>query len=84
MRKENETYSIAQVSLMTGVNKNRIREWHAKGFLPGVRWISVGGRRHRRFTQECIKMIQETERLLKQGFILKVAATRSREALEKE
>jgi transposase len=31
MKRETETYSISQVSQMTGVSKNRIREWHAKG-----------------------------------------------------
>jgi len=31
-----ETYSISRVSQMTGVSKNRIREWHSKGLLPQV------------------------------------------------
>ena len=30
------TFSITQVSKMTGVSKNRIREWHEKGFLPEI------------------------------------------------
>jgi len=31
-----KTFSITQVSEKTGVSKNRIREWHEKGFLPEV------------------------------------------------
>ena len=42
-----ETISVAQVSQKTGVSKNKIKEWQAKGFLPGVRSISVGSRFHR-------------------------------------
>ena len=79
MREKIETFSISQVSQMTGVSKNRIREWHAKGFLPKVQWIWVGSRRHRRFTEETLKMIQETDRFLKQGFVLRVAAMKSQE-----
>ena len=52
MKKETKTYSISQVSQMTGVSKNRIREWHNKGLLPQVEWIPIGTRNHRRFTQD--------------------------------
>ena len=54
MNQEYETYSISQASQMTGVSKNRIREWHAKGLLPQVEWIPVGTCNHRRFTQDDI------------------------------
>ena len=47
MNQEYETYSISQASQMTGVSKNRIREWHAKGLLPQVEWTPVGARNHR-------------------------------------
>jgi DNA-binding transcriptional MerR regulator len=58
MNEKGETYSISQVSQMTGVTKNRIREWQVKGFLPGIQSISVG-RFHRRFTEKEIAMIPE-------------------------
>ncbi len=46
MKENTETYSISQVSQMTGVTRNRIRECHGKGYLYDVRWISVGSRGH--------------------------------------
>ena len=77
MKKESETYSISKVSQMTGVSKNRIREWHDKGLLPQVQWIPVGGRNHRRFTQDDIKLITKIDEHQKQGFVLKVAAEKA-------
>ena len=79
MKKESETYSISQVSQMTGVSKNRIREWHSKGLLPQVEWIPVGTRNHRRFTQDDIKVITKINEYQKRGFVLRVAAEKARE-----
>ena len=79
MKKETETYSISQVSQKTRVSKNRIREWHAKGLLAQVEWISVGIRNHRRFTQDDIKLITKIDEYQKQGFVLKVAAEKAME-----
>jgi len=73
------TVSIAQASDMTGVSKNRIREWHDKGLLPKVEWIPVGTRNHRRFTQDDIKLITKIDEYQKQGFVLKVAAEKAKE-----
>jgi len=67
------TYSITQVSEMTGVSKNRIREWHEKGFLPEVQSILVGSRFHRRFTERDIETIQRIIRYQKQGYTLLAA-----------
>jgi DNA-binding transcriptional MerR regulator len=61
MKKQTDTYSISQVSQLTGVSKNRIREWHGKGLLPQVEWITVGARNHRRFTQDDIKLITKID-----------------------
>jgi DNA-binding transcriptional MerR regulator len=69
-----KTFSISSVSGMTGVSKNRIREWHDEGLLTQVEWIPVGTRNHRRFTQDDIKLITEIDDYQKQGFVLKVAA----------
>jgi len=79
MKKENATYSISQVSQMTGVSKNRIREWHSKGLLPQVEWIPVGTRNHRRFTQDDFKLITKIDEYQKQGFVLKVATEKATE-----
>ena len=73
------TVSIAQASDMTGVSKNRIREWHEKGLLPQVEWIPVGTRNHRRFTQDDVKLFSKIDEYQKQGFVLKVAAEKARE-----
>ena len=73
------TVSIAQASDMTGVSKNRIREWHDKRLLTKVEWIPVGTRNHRRFTQDDIKLIMKIDEFQKQGFVLKVAAEKARE-----
>lgn len=67
------TYSITQVSEITGVSKNRIREWHEKGFLPEVQSISVGSRFHRRFTERDIEIIQRITCYQKQGYTLMAA-----------
>ena len=71
------TYSISQVSQMTGVSKNRIREWHSKGLLPQGQWIPVGSRNHRRFTQDDVKRIVRIDEHQKQGFVLKLAAEKA-------
>ena len=79
MKKESETYSISQVSEMTRVSKNRIREWHGKGLLPQVECIPVGTRSHRRFTQDDIKVIRSIDEYQKQGFVLRAAAEKARQ-----
>jgi DNA-binding transcriptional MerR regulator len=67
MKEKIETFSISQVSQMTGVTKNRIREWHAKGFLPDVQGISVGSRLHRRFSEEDVTLIKMINEYQNQG-----------------
>ena len=78
MTKRNEqTFSISRVSQETEVTKNRIREWHQKGFLKEVQLISVGKRFHRRFPGSTIGLIREIDEYQKQGFTLKAAAERA-------
>lgn len=84
MNEKIETYSIAQVSQMTRVTKNRIREWHGKGYLSEVGWISVGNRRHRRFSERDIGMIRRIDEYLRHGFALWAAALKSREDMRTE
>jgi hypothetical protein len=76
------TVSIAQASDMAGVSKNRIREWHEKGHLPWVQWISVGRRRHRRFSANDIELISWISEFLKDGFVLEVAAQKGKETIQ--
>jgi DNA-binding transcriptional MerR regulator len=78
-----ETFSISQVSERTGVTENRIRDWHEKGFLPKVQQISVGSRLHRRFTEKDIQMITRINEYQIQGFVLKVAVEKAKEAQKK-
>jgi DNA-binding transcriptional MerR regulator len=79
MKEKNETFSISQVSEISGVSKNRIREWHAKELLPQVEWIPVGTRNHRRFTRDDIKLSTKIDEYQKQGFVLRVAAKKAME-----
>jgi DNA-binding transcriptional MerR regulator len=76
---ENETFSISSVAEMTGVSKNRIREWHDKGLLPQVKCIPVGSREHRRFTRDDIYLIGKIDENQKKGFVLKVAVEKAME-----
>ena len=66
---------------MAGVSKNRIREWHDKGLLPWVQWISVGRRQHRRFSTKDVELISWINEFLKEGFVLEVAARKGHEAV---
>jgi len=73
-----KTFSIKQVSEMTGVSKNRIREWADKGLLPGVQRISVGNREHRRFTQSDIHLVMRIKEYQEQEYVLKIATENSK------
>jgi DNA-binding transcriptional MerR regulator len=79
MKQKNETFSISQVSDMTGVTKNRIREWHGKGFLPDVQSISVGSRLHRRFSEEDVTLIKVINEYQNQGYTLAAAANKAKQ-----
>ena len=76
---ETKTFSISEVSQMTSVSKNRIREWHDKGLLPEVQMISVGSRLHRRFTHADTELIKRISEYLGQGYVLAVAGEKARE-----
>jgi DNA-binding transcriptional MerR regulator len=78
MTKNNEqTFSISQASQETGVTKNRIREWHQKGFLKEVQLISVGKRFHRRFPSSVTSLIRNINEYQERGFTLKAAAEKA-------
>jgi len=79
MKEKIQTFSISQVSQMTGVRKNRIREWHAKGFLPDIQQISVGSRLHRRFSEQDIALIRTISEFQDKGYTLAAAAERARQ-----
>jgi DNA-binding transcriptional MerR regulator len=79
MKEKIETYSISQVSQMTGVSKNRIREWHGKGFLQDVQSISVGSRLHRRFSDEDVALIKMIDEYQTQGYTLAAAANKAKQ-----
>lgn len=80
---ENETFSIKQVSELTGVSQNRIREWHDKGLLTQVEWINVGTRQHRRFTEDDMRVIQKIDELQEKGYLLWIAAQMAAEHVNK-
>jgi DNA-binding transcriptional MerR regulator len=74
-----KTFSITQVSKMSGVSKNRIREWADKGLLAGVQRISVGSREHRRFTQSDIQLVMRINEYQDMGYVLKMAGQKAKE-----
>ena len=74
---ENKTFSIMQVSEMTGVSQKCIRDWHEKNLLPHVEWIPVGSRHHRRFAQSDIQLVMRIKEYQEQGFVLRVAAEKA-------
>ena len=78
MNKKTQTFSISQASEMTGISKNRIREWHAKGFLPGIQLISVGSRLHRRFSEKDVALIEAINECQNQGYLLTAAVDLAR------
>jgi DNA-binding transcriptional MerR regulator len=82
MKEKIETFSISQVSQMTGVTKNRIREWHEKGFLPELQQISVGSRLHRRFSEQDIALIRTINKFQEQGYTLAAAVEKARQVDE--
>jgi MerR family redox-sensitive transcriptional activator SoxR len=77
IQRNEQTFSISKVSQETGVTKNRIREWHQKGFLKEVQLISVGKRFHRRFSSSTIALISKINEYQDQGFTLKAAAEKA-------
>jgi DNA-binding transcriptional MerR regulator len=83
-QEQHVTFSITQVSNMTGVSQNRIREWHEKGFLPEVQRISVGSRLHRRFAEKDIQVISRIHDYQKQGFVLQIAVEKAKEDIKEE
>ena len=80
---ETKTFSIKQVSDLTGVSQNRIREWHEKELLPEVHWIEVGTRQHRRFTEDDIRVIKKIDELQEKGYLLWIAAQMAAEQANK-
>jgi DNA-binding transcriptional MerR regulator len=78
MKEKIKTYSISQVSQTTGVSKNRVREWHAKGFLPDIQQISVGSRLHRRFSEKDVTLIKKINEYQNQGYTLGAAVEKAR------
>ena len=77
MSMSEETYSISTASELTGVTKNRIRDWCLKGHLPEIKWISLGSRQHRRFTDRHIDFIKRVDRFRTEGFELPTAAKKA-------
>jgi DNA-binding transcriptional MerR regulator len=83
-QEQHVTFSISQVSKMTGVSQSRIREWHEKGFLAEVQRISVGSRLHRRFTEKDMQVISRIHDYQIQGFVLRVAVEKAKEDIKEE
>lgn len=83
MNKNDVTFSISEVSDMTGVSQNRIRLWYDRGVLPKADTISMGRLRHRRFTHTDIAMIKTINQLRLDGFELSAAVKKAQDLQKK-
>jgi DNA-binding transcriptional MerR regulator len=68
-----KSYSIGDVSRITGVSDKQIRNWEKLNYLKGIERIVCGRRAYRRFTQNQLDQIKEIKKYLDAGFTLKAA-----------
>ncbi len=76
MNKTETTYSIGAVSMMTGIEKHKLRHWTDR-YLTDIQKIEIGNTQHRRFTEKDVKIIKRIDQLMKGGHTLKSAAEKS-------
>ena len=80
MKKTDTTYSIGAVSKMTGIEKQKLRNW-CDQYLTHIQKIEIGNTQHRRFTEEDIELIKKVKEYRRKGFMLKVAVENARKDL---
>jgi DNA-binding transcriptional MerR regulator len=74
---KDRTYSIGDVSKLTGITKRQLRNWESVGhILPPIR-IIYGERQYRRFSEEDLSLIRAIKANLDQGYTLKAAVARA-------
>ena len=78
MRKYNaQTYSIGDVSKMTGATQKQIRNWEARGHIPKADRVQYGDRAYRRFNLKQVELISKIKVLLDKGYTLPAAAEKA-------
>ena len=62
--------SIGTASRMTGISRKQIRNWEARGYIPGADRVVCGERAYRYFTADQIEIIRKIKSYLDQGYTL--------------
>jgi DNA-binding transcriptional MerR regulator len=79
MRKyQAQTYTIGNVSTMTGATKKQIRNWEASGHIPKADRIQYGDRAYRRFSLKQVELISKIRELRDEGYTLPAAAEKAK------
>jgi len=77
---KDKTYSIGDVSKITGVSQRKLRSWEGK-HIPKPDRIVCGERAYRRYTQAQISLIAQIKEYQDQGFILSAAVKKATDKL---
>ena len=72
-------YLIGQVSEITGVSQKQIRSW--EDYLGDVFRIQCGKIKYRYYTEEQLEIVKKIKQFLDEGFKLKFAVEKAKEAL---
>jgi DNA-binding transcriptional MerR regulator len=76
----NETVSISEASEKTGLSQRQLRTYEAKGYIETPVKIRSGAFGYRRYTPEHIQQIKIFKSFLDEGFTLKSASEKAKEA----
>ena len=81
-----KSYSIGDVSRISGVTEKQIRNWERQDYIPLQDRIVCGngGRTMRIFSEKQLKLITKIRELLNVGFTLPVAAVKAAQYQQKE
>lgn len=69
-----KTYSIGDVSEITGVTSRKLRSWEDSGLIPKPERVVCGCRAYRRYDYTLINIIKEIKSLMDKGYTLRAAA----------
>ena len=78
---KDKTYSIGDVSKITGVSQRKLRSWEGK-HIPKPDRIVCGERAYRRYTQAQMNLIAQIKEYQDQGFTLSAAAKKATNGLK--
>ncbi len=82
-KKFEKTFSIGDVSRITGVSQRKLRSWERK-YIPKPERIVCGDRAYRRYTQAQIDLVKLIKEYQDQGFTLSAAAKKAQDDMAKD